>query len=402
MLKGKKIIVGITGGIAAYKIPFLVRLLKAEVAEVQVVMTPFAHEFVTPLSLSTVSGRSVLTDFFDKKEGTWHSHVDLGLWADALLLAPLTANSMAKMAVGMADNLLMTVVLSARCPVFFAPTMDFDMFQHPTTKANIEKLQSLGYHYIAPDKGALASGLVGLGRMKEPQVLVNELKSFFNNREVLHGKRVMISAGPTHEPIDPVRFIGNSSSGKMGIALAKAFAAKGAEVDLVLGPVETTESFQRIKLHRVVTAAQMNDACQALFQHADIAVMAAAVADFTPVKPATGKIKKEKGLNKIELKSTTDILAGLGRMKKKGQLLVGFALETDNELENAQQKLQRKNLDMIVLNSLKDPGAGFGGDTNKITLLRPNEAPKAFNLKSKPEVAEDIINEIIQMAEVKK
>ncbi len=402
MLKGKKIIVGITGGIAAYKIPYLVRLLKAEGAEVQVVMTPFAHEFVTPLSLSTVSGRPVLTDFFDKKEGTWHSHVDLGLWADALLLAPLTANSMAKMAVGMADNLLMTVVLSARCPVFFAPTMDFDMFQHPTTKANIEKLQSLGYHYIAPDKGALASGLVGLGRMKEPQVLVDELKSFFNNREVLHGKRVMISAGPTHEPIDPVRFIGNSSSGKMGIALAKAFAAKGAEVDLVLGPVETTESFQGIKLHRVVTAAQMNDACQALFQHADIAVMAAAVADFTPVQPATGKIKKEKGLNKIELKSTTDILAGLGRMKKKGQLLVGFALETDNELENAQQKLQRKNLDMIVLNSLKDPGAGFGGDTNKITLLRPNEAPKAFNLKSKPEVAEDIINEIIQMAEVKK
>lgn len=403
MLKGKKIIVGITGGIAAYKIPYLVRLLKAEGAEVQVVMTPFAQEFVTPLSLSTVSGRPVLTDFFDKKEGTWHSHVDLGLWADALLLAPLTANSMAKMAVGMADNLLMTVVLSARCPVFFAPTMDFDMFQHPTTKANIEKLQSLGYHYIAPDNGALASGLVGPGRMKEPQVLVDELKSFFQNSEVLHGKKVMISAGPTHEPIDPVRFIGNSSSGKMGIALAKAFAAKGAEVDLVLGPVETTESFQGIELHRVVTAAQMNDACQALFPHADIAVMAAAVADFTPVQPATGKIKKEKGLNKIELKSTTDILAGLGRMKKKGQLLVGFALETDDELENARQKLKRKNLDMIVLNSLKDPGAGFGGDTNKITLLRPDEeAPKAFHLKSKSEVAEDIINEIIQISEVKK
>jgi len=402
MLKEKKIIVGVTGGIAAYKIPFLVRLLKAEGAEVQVVMTPFAHEFVTPLSLSTVSGRPVLTDFFDEKEGTWHSHVDLGLWADALLLAPLTANSMAKMAVGMADNLLMTVVLSARCPVFFAPTMDFDMFQHPTTKTNIEKLQSFGYHYIAPDNGALASGLVGPGRMKEPQVLVDKLKSFFQNREVLHGKKVMISAGPTHEPIDPVRFIGNSSSGKMGIALAKAFAAKGAEVDLVLGPVETTESFQGIKLHRVVTAAQMNAACQALFQHADIAVMAAAVADFTPVQPATGKIKKEKGLNKIELKSTTDILSGLGRMKKKGQLLVGFALETDDELENARQKLQRKNLDLIVLNSLKDTGAGFGGDTNKITLLRPNEAPKAFDLKSKSDVAEDIINEIIQISEVKK
>jgi phosphopantothenoylcysteine decarboxylase/phosphopantothenate--cysteine ligase len=401
MLKGKKIIVGITGGIAAYKIPFLVRLLKAEGADVQVVTTPFAREFVTPLSLSTVSERPVLTEFHDKESGSWHSHVDLGLWADALILAPLTANSMAKMAVGMADNLLMTVVLSARCPVFFAPTMDFDMFQHPTTRANIKKLQSLGYRYIEPDSGFLASGLIGQGRMKEPQELVNRLKLFFQQQQAFSGKKVMISAGPTHEPIDPVRFIGNSSSGKMGIALARAFAAQGAEVDLVLGPVEAEVPLQEVKLHRVVTAAEMNDACLSLFQDVDIAVMAAAVADFTPVQSASGKIKKEAGLNVIELKPTTDILAGLGKIKKPQQLLVGFALETDDELENARHKLQRKNLDMIVLNSLKDKGAGFGVETNKITILKKQGGAKAFDLKTKAEVAEDILKEITELLEVK-
>jgi len=394
MLKGKHIILGVTGGIAAYKIAYLVRLLKAEGAEVQVITTAFAQEFVTPLTLSTVSERPVLSDFFDKKSGEWHSHVGLGLWADAMLLAPLTANSMAKMSVGIADNLLLTVVLSARCPVFFAPTMDFDMFQHPTTSQNIRKLQKLGYHYIEPAEGKLASGLTGPGRMKEPEELLQYLVTFFKEKNSFAAKRVMVSAGPTHEPIDPVRFIGNSSSGKMGVSLAKAFARKGAEVDLILGPVNRDVNFPGIRVHKVQTASEMNNACRNIFPNVDVAVMAAAVADFTPTEPATEKIKKETGLEVIQLKPTADILAGLGKMKKSGQLLVGFALETDDELNNARKKLQKKNLDMIVLNSLKDKGAGFGVDTNKITILTKDGNSQHFALKSKEAVAGDIVNEV--------
>lgn len=401
MLKGKKIIIGITGGIAAYKIPYLVRLLKAEGAEVQVLMTIFAKEFVTPLTLSTVSERPVLTDFFDDKTGSWHSHVNFGLWADAMLLAPLTANSMAKMSVGIADNLLLTTVLSARCPIFFAPSMDFDMFQHPTTTQNIKKLQSLGYHYIEPEEGELASGLIGPGRLKATEELVQHLNQYFSEKESFAGKKVMVSAGSTHEPIDPVRFIGNSSSGKMGFSLAKAFAQKGAEVELVMGSTALNTDFPGINVHKVCTAAEMNEACLSIFPHVDITIMAAAVADFTPSEPALGKIKKGNGLQLIKLKPTADILAGLGKIKDKKQLLVGFALETDDELKNAHEKLQKKNLDMIVLNSLKDKGAGFGLDTNKISVLTRSGEPKHYPLKSKEDVAEDIIREIQSLLEEK-
>jgi phosphopantothenoylcysteine decarboxylase/phosphopantothenate--cysteine ligase len=401
MLKGKKIIVGITGGIAAYKIPLLVRLLKKEGAEVQVVMTRFAKEFVTPLTLSTVSGRPVLSDFFDKNDGTWNSHVDLGLWADAMIIAPLTANSMAKMAVGMADNFLMTLVLSARCPLFFAPSMDFDMFQHPTTTENIKKLQSLGYHYIEPASGELASGLTGPGRMKEPEELLKEINFFFEEGLTFKGKKVLISAGPTYEPIDPVRFIGNRSSGKMGLALARAFSEKGAQVELVLGPVSRKPDLLDVHVVPVNTAEEMYDACTKAFENSDVAVMAAAVADFTPVQVASEKIKKEKGIEKIELRATPDILASLGKVKKNNQILVGFALETDDEFSNAKKKLERKNLDMIVLNSLKDEGAGFGVDTNKITVLKKDGTSNSFPLKTKDSVARDIISEIVGLIKEK-
>ncbi len=394
MLEGKKIIVGITGGIAAYKIPLLVRLLKKEGAEVQVVMTASAKEFVTPLTLSTVSGRPVISDFFDRNDGTWNSHVDFGLWADAMIIAPLTANSMAKMATGMADNFLMTLVLSARCPILFAPSMDFDMFQHPTTKENIKKLQGLGYQYIEPASGDLASGLSGPGRLKEPEELLKEINFFFEQDLTFKGKTVLITAGPTYEPIDPVRFIGNRSSGKMGLALAKAFAAKGAKVELVLGPVSLDAHFKGVHVIPVETAEEMYSACNEAFGTADVAVMAAAVADFTPEEVASEKIKKEKGIEKIKLKSTPDILASLGKVKKENQILVGFALETEDELTNARKKLERKNLDMIVLNSLKDKGAGFGLDTNKITVLKKDGSSNSFPVKAKESVAFDILSEI--------
>ncbi len=394
MLKGKKIIVGITAGIAAYKIPLLIRLLKKEGAQVQVVMTSFAKEFVTPLTLSVVSERPVLSDYFVKNEGSWHSHVDFGLWADALLIAPLTANSMAKMAAGIADNFLMTLVLSVRCPLFFAPTMDLDMFQHPTVSKNIKKLQMLGYHYIEPAEGELASGLKGKGRLKEPEELLQVLIDYFSTAQAFRGKKVMVSAGPTHEPIDPVRFIGNSSSGKMGLAIAKAFARTGAEVELIMGPAGLDTSFPGINTTEIKTAAEMNAACRKVFPQVDIAVMAAAVADFTPARPAVEKIKKAAVPKAIYLKPTIDILAGLGKAKKQGQLLIGFALETENELANAQKKLIEKNLDIIVLNSLKDKGAGFGTNTNKITLLTRDDAPQSFPLKSKEAVARDILSAI--------
>ncbi len=399
MLKGKKIVVGITAGIAAYKIPLLIRLLKKEGAEVQVVMTTFAKEFVTPLTLSVVSENSVLSDYYVKEDGSWHSHVELGLWADALLLAPLTANSMAKMAAGIADNFLMTLVLSARCPLFFAPTMDLDMFQHPTVSENIVKLQSRGYHYIEPAEGELASGLKGKGRMKEPEELLHVLTDYFSTEHIFKGKKVMVSAGPTHEPIDPVRFIGNSSSGKMGLAIAKAFARKGANVELVMGPANLDTRFPGIRTTDVNTASEMETACKKIFPNVEIAVMAAAVADFTPAEPANEKIKKASGPEVIHLKPTADILAGLGKIKKQKQLLIGFALETENELANAKEKLQKKNLDMIVLNSLKDKGAGFGTDTNKITLLTKNNPPRLFPLKAKEAVALDILSAIQSLME---
>ncbi len=398
MLKGKKIVVGISAGIAAYKIPLLIRLLKKEGAEVQVVMTPFAKEFVTPLTLSVVSERPVLSDYYVKQDGSWHSHVELGLWADAMLVAPLTANTMAKMAAGIADNFLLTTVLSARCPLFFAPTMDLDMYRHPTVQQNIQKLQAMGYHFIEPAEGELASGLKGKGRMKEPEALFQVLKDFFEEKQSFKGKKVLVSAGPTHEPIDPVRFIGNSSSGKMGWAIARAFASRGADVDLVLGPAELDTTFPNIRTTRVTTAAEMDAACRKIFPETDIAVMAAAVADFTPAETAPEKIKKADGPDIIRLKPTKDILAGLGKMKKKGQILVGFALETEDELANARKKLEKKNLDMIVLNSLRDKGAGFGTDTNKITLLTQENA-KNYPLKSKDAVAEDILSAIKNLME---
>ena len=398
MLKGKKIIVGISAGIAAYKIPLLIRLLKKEGAEVQVVMTPFAKEFVTPLTLSVVSERPVLSDYYVKEDGSWHSHVDLGLWADAMLVAPLTANTMAKMAAGIADNFLLTVVLSARCPLFFAPTMDLDMYRHPTVQQNIRKLQAMGYHFIEPAEGELASGLKGKGRMKEPEALFQILKDYFSEGQPFKGKKVLVSAGPPHEPIDPVRFIGNSSSGKMGWAIARAFARQGADVDLVLGPAGLDTSFPNIRTTRVTTAAEMDAACRKIFPETDIAVMAAAVADFTPAETAREKIKKADGPEVIRLKPTNDILAGLGKMKKKGQVLVGFALETEDEMANARKKLEKKNLDMIVLNSLRDKGAGFGTDTNKITLLTRQNATN-YPLKSKDAVAEDILSAIKNLME---
>lgn len=397
MLRNKNIIIGITGGIAAYKIPLLIRLLKKEGANVQILASEAALDFVTPLTLSVVSENPVLTNFFDKKTGEWNSHIDLGRWADLFLLAPLTANTMAKIASGMADNLLLATLLAARCPVFFAPAMDMDMFLHPSTVQNIEKLKGLGYRYIKPSEGELASGLTGPGRMPEPEELFKVISDFFETGSPFAGKKVLVSAGPTHEPIDPVRFIGNSSSGKMGVELAKVFAQKGAEVNLVLGPVDIDVDDAGIKVIKVTTAAQMAEKCKELFKDSDLAVMAAAVADFTPAEPETSKIKKEKKLDTIKLKPTEDIIAALGKAKKQSQILVGFALETDNELENAKKKLKRKNLDMIVLNSLKDKGAGFGYDTNKITVIKNNGETLSFPLKRKKDVAVDIVNELLKL-----
>jgi len=397
MLKGKKIIIGISGGIAAYKIPFLIRLLKKEGAEVRVILTPYAKEFVTPLTLSVLSEQPVLTDFYEAKDGTWNSHIENGLWADAIVVAPLTANTMAKMVTGITDNLLLASVLSARCPVFAAPAMDLDMYKHPTTHENVKKLTELGYHLIEPTSGELASGLEGKGRMQEPEVVFSILKDYFQSKDDFAGKQVMISAGPTHEPIDPVRFIGNSSSGLMGIEIARAFANRGAEVDLVLGPTHLKAGSPGVTVHKVTTAQEMNDVCVGLYPNADITVMAAAVADFTPNKKADSKIKKETEMDSINLVPTKDILAGLGSVKKEGQILVGFALETDNELENAKSKLQRKNLDLIVLNSLKDEGAGFTVSTNKVTFIEKNNNHRELPLLSKKEVADQLVEAIKRM-----
>lgn len=398
MLKGKKILIGVTGSIAAYKIPFLVRLLKKEGAEVKVVMTQCATDFVTPLTLSTLSQQPILIEPYNKTDGSWNSHVDWGRWADVFLIAPVSANTLAKMATGIADNLLTTTYLAAKCPVFFAPAMDLDMYHHPTTQKNTDTLLSYGNRLIAPQEGELASGLCGAGRMEEPKVIVEVLKNFFEKKNDLKGQKVLVSAGPTFEPIDPVRFIGNHSSGKMGYALAEELAERGAVVVLVSGPVSIKAQHPAIKTIKVNTAAQMAEACLKEFPDCQIAIMAAAVADYSIETPAGQKIKKQAGNLILELKPTTDILAELGNLKNENQFLTGFALETENETENAIKKLHNKNLDLIVLNSLKDAGAGFGTDTNKVKMIGLNGAVKKTQLLSKTSIAEEIVNMIVSLA----
>lgn len=396
MLKGKKIIIGITGSIAAYKIPLLVRLLVKEGADLQVIMTPSACDFVTPLTLSTLSRRPVLIKPFNPENGEWNSHVDLGYWADLMLIAPATANTLGKMVNGLADNLLIATYLAAKCPVFFAPAMDVDMFNHPSTQANIRKLQEFGHTLIAPQTGELASGLCGAGRLEEPEVLFEIISDFFKKKNLLANKTVLVSAGPTREPVDPVRFISNHSSGQMGYALAEEAALRGAHVILVSGPVHLSVNHPHIQLIAVETAAQMTEACLKHFPEADITIMAAAVADFTPEHPSQVKIKKEKQDEMvIRLKPTTDILAEMGKRKKIGQLLIGFALETDHEEENALAKLKKKNADFIVMNSMNDPGATFGHSTNKVTIYSLNGQRYITPLLNKDKIAEIIFDYIL-------
>lgn len=397
MLKGKHIILGITGGIAAYKSVSLLRLLIKAGAEVQVVITPSGKEFITPVTLSALSGKPVVSEFFTANTGEWHSHVDLGLWADAMVIAPATASSIAKMANGVADNMLITTYLSAKAPVFIAPAMDLDMMAHPSTKRNIELLKSYGNHIIEPAEGELASHLIGKGRMEEPEAIVKYLESFFSAQQDLSGKKILITAGPTYERIDPVRFIGNYSSGKMGYALAEEAAQRGAEVTIVSGPVSITTTTPGINIIKVESAREMHKACIDAFPHCDCAIMCAAVADYAPAEYFDSKIKREKDeIPTITLVKNPDIAASLGKMKQKNQILIGFALETNNEESNAIDKLRRKNLDAIVLNSLQDDGAGFRTDTNKVTIYNSNGEKTAFCLKTKKEVAKDIIDYIIK------
>lgn len=397
MLKGKHIILGISGGIAAYKSVYLLRLLIKAGAEVQVVITPSGKEFITPVTLSALSGKPVVSEFFTANTGEWHSHVDLGLWADAMVIAPATASTIAKMANGVADNMLITTYLSAKAPVFVAPAMDLDMFAHPTTQRNIELLRSYGNHIIEPTSGELASHLVGKGRMAEPESIVAQLEDFFKKGEVLKDKHVLITAGPTYEKIDPVRFIGNYSTGKMGYALAEEAASRGAKVTLVSGPVSIKAKHPSISVISIESAREMHDQCIKQFPSSDIAIMCAAVADYAPENTATEKIKREKDeIPVIKLVKNPDIAASLGQIKTEGQKLIGFALETNNEVTNAQDKLMRKNLDAIVLNSLQDKGAGFGTDTNKISIFFANGNRQDFPLKSKTEVAKDIIDAILK------
>ena len=394
MLKGKKIILGITGSIAAYKSAILVRLLVKQGADVKVIMTTASKDFVTPLSLSTLSKNEVLTDIADND--TWANHVMLGRWADVMLIAPLSCNTLAKMATGLCDNLLMAVYLSATCPVVVAPAMDEDMWHHTSTKDNLKKITSFNNHIIPVENGELASGLIGAGRMAEPEHIISWLETFFSGQQELKGKKVLVTAGPTYEAIDPVRFIGNHSSGKMGIAIAEELKSKGAVVTLVLGPSGVTVP-ENMEVIKVKSANEMYEACISRFEGIDIAVMSAAVADYTPVSTANEKIKKNENSFNIELTKTKDILNSLGEKKKANQLLVGFALETNNEKEYALNKLQKKNADMIVLNSLNDAGAGFGHDTNKITIFDKQGNEYKFDTKSKKEVAKDIVNTIIKL-----
>ncbi|MDE5705952.1 bifunctional phosphopantothenoylcysteine decarboxylase/phosphopantothenate--cysteine ligase CoaBC [Muribaculum sp.] len=398
-LKGKHIILGITGGIAAYKSAMLLRLLVKAGAEVQVVMTPNAKEFITPVTLSTLSGKPVISEFFTANTGEWHSHVDLGLWADAMVIAPATASTIGKMANGVADNMLVTTYLSSKAPIFVAPAMDLDMMAHPSTSRNLALLRSYGNHIIEATAGELASHLTGKGRMEEPERIVEVLDRFFGQSSDFAGKHILITAGPTYERIDPVRFIGNYSSGKMGYALAEEAAARGARVTLVSGPVSIRHDFgPSVEVVRVESARQMLDACESVFSDVDAAIMCAAVADYAPADPSDTKIKREGNEPPvIRLVKNPDIARTLGERKRSGQVLVGFALETDHEGDNAISKLKSKNLDMVVLNSLRDAGAGFSTDTNKITVYTADGRSVPFPLKDKHEVAADILDVMLTL-----
>jgi phosphopantothenoylcysteine decarboxylase/phosphopantothenate--cysteine ligase len=397
ILSGKKVLLAISAGIAAYKTASLVRLFIKSGAEVKVIMTPASKDFITPLTLSTLSKNPVSSTFYEKEDENelWNNHVDLGLWADLMLVAPATANTMSKMANGTCDNLVLATYLSAKCPVYFAPAMDLDMYQHPSTKITLETLQSFGNLLIPATSGELASGLVGEGRMAEPEDIVSFIENDVHSKLPLRGKKVLITAGPTYEAIDPVRFIGNHSSGKMGFEIAKTAANLGAEVVLISGPSNQQIQHSFIKRVDVTSAEEMYQAAHQYYKESDIAILSAAVADYKPKNTASQKIKKTEATLEIMLAPTKDILASLGAIKKQ-QFLVGFALETNNEIENATRKLQRKNLDMIVLNSLQDAGAGFATNTNKITIIdsKMNQVP--FDLKSKSEVAVDILNEVLK------
>jgi len=398
MLRGKKILIGVTGSIAAYKIATLIRFIVKKQASVKVIMTEDAKEFITPLTLSTLSKNPVHYLFTDDKEsGEWNNHVDLGLWADVFIIAPATANTLFKIANGHCDNLLMATYLSAKCPVYITPAMDLDMYKHSSTKENLDKIVEFGNRLISPEHGELASGLVGEGRMAEPEQIVEVLETHFESNVPLEGKKILISAGPTHEAIDPVRFIGNHSSGKMGFAIAEEAAVLGAEVELICGPTSITIDIVGVTVVNVTSAQEMYDACVKRYATADVAIMAAAVADYRPKNIADKKIKKENQTNNlvIELEKTPDILKSLGEQKQH-QLLVGFALETDNEEANAKLKMEKKNLDFIVLNSLRDKGAGFSTDTNRITILDKHNNILNFELKSKQKVALDILHKVIE------
>ncbi len=393
MLKGKKIVLGITGSIAAYKACYLIRGLIKKGAEVQTVITPAGKEFITPITLSALTSKPVISDFFSQRDGTWHSHVALGLWADAMVIAPATASTIGKMAHGTADNMLITTYLSMKAPVFVAPAMDLDMFAHPSTQANLNTLRSYGNHIIEPTCGELASHLEGKGRMEEPENIIKVLETFFSQQNDLAGKKILITAGPTYEKIDPVRFIGNYSSGKMGFALAEECARHGAEVTLISGPVSL--SVQHPNIHRidVESAEEMFEAASRHYPNMDAAILSAAVADFTPAQRAQQKIKREKDDLILQLKPARDIARTLGEMKRSDQKLIGFALETNDEAENARQKLKRKNFDFIVLNSLNDKGAGFQHDTNKVTIISETDT-FPYPLKDKHEVAADIVRHL--------
>lgn len=386
-LEGKHIVLGITGSIAAYKAAILVRLLVKEGAEVKVITTPYGKEFITPVTLATLSKNTVLSDFFKHDDGYWNSHVDLGIWAHLMLIAPATANTIAKMANGICDNLLLTTYMSARCPVMVAPAMDYDMFQHPSTLENLRKIRSCGNFIIEPSSGELASGLFGKGRMEEPELILDKVAELLLRSETekkkLSGKKILITAGPTQEMIDPVRFIRNASSGKMGVAIADYLGKAGAEVHLVLGPVNILPSIKSVIVHHVVSAREMYEKCIGLFPLCDAGIMAAAVADFTPLNVLPEKQKRNKENFFLELKPTNDIAGELGSMKKDEQILVGFALETEYEIDNAKKKLGTKNLDFIVINSLRHPGAGFGTDTNRITIIDRSGKTDEFDLKPK-------------------
>lgn len=404
MLKGKKIVLGITGSIAAYKSCLIIRELVKRGAEVQVVITPAGKEFITPITLSALTQKPVISEFFSQRDGTWHSHVALGLWADAMLIAPCTAATLGKMATGVADNMLITTYLSMKAPVFIAPAMDLDMYAHPTTQQNLDRLRSFGNHVIEPQTGFLASGLEGKGRMEDPEKIVSVLDEFFSSQEnsslfplpsSLTGKRIMITAGPTYEKIDPVRFIGNYSSGKMGIALAEECARRGAEVTLILGPVQAqiSDPASLISIQNVESCLQMRDAAVEAFPKSDAAILCAAVADFRPAEVAQQKIKRVGDDLNIRLVPNPDIAAQLGQMKRPGQILVGFALETNDEQQNAEHKLRKKNLDFIVLNSLRNPGTCFRSDENQIAIISPS-GRQDYDKKPKQQVAADIIDEL--------